>query len=161
MRRLVFYELRRDPERLAEIAERSAPALAARLGRAALPYSRAFTALRYGAGSAQAADHAREKVLMAVERLEAELGDGDYLAAGRFTVADLTAASLLYPLVLPPQAPTVSDAMPAAYERFRAPLRERRGYRWVAEMFDRHRRPGDEPVPAAQVQGAERASAAR
>ena len=91
-RRLVFYELRREPERMAEVASRMAPELAW-LGRVMLDYSRAFVALRYGAGSTKAAEHARVKIVAGFERLEAELEGGDYLADGRFTVADLTAAS--------------------------------------------------------------------
>ena len=31
--------------------------------------------------------------------------------------------------------------MPEPVEQLRARLRERRGYRWVEEMFRRHRRP--------------------
>jgi len=139
-RRLVFYELRREPERMAEVASRMAPELAW-LGRVMLDYSRAFVALRYGAGSTQAAEHARVKIVAGFERLEAELEGGDYLADGRFTVADLTAASLLYPVVLPPQAPAAIDQMPEPYERFRASVRDRPGYRWVQEIFRRHRHP--------------------
>ena len=74
------------------------------------------------------------------DRLEAELGDGDYLVGGRFTIADLTAAALFYPVVLPPEAPQLPGELPQPYERFRASVRGRRGYRWVEEMFRRHRR---------------------
>lgn len=158
-RRLVFHELNRDPERLAQIAARAAPGLVARLGRATVPYSRAFTALRYGAGSRRAAEHARAKILAAFARLEAELGDAQYLVGGRFTVADLTAASLFYPLVLPPQAPAVVDAMPEPFERFRATLEGRRGYAWVREMFGRHRCAPAPAAPGAHRRGALGASA--
>jgi glutathione S-transferase len=75
----------------------------------------------------------------ALDRLEADLGEEDYLVGSRFTVADLTAATLLYPLVSPPQAPSAFTHMPEPYERFRASLRKRRGYRWVQEIFHRHR----------------------
>ncbi len=46
------------------------------------------------------------------------------------------------PLVLPPEGPQLPDP-PEALERFRAPLKERPGYRWVEEMFRRHRRSPD------------------
>jgi len=139
IRRLAFYELRRDPELLGEVAASAAPAMAAGLGRVLVPYSRLFMGTRYRAGDAPRAEHAREKVLAALDRLEAELGERDYLVGNRFTVADLTAAALFYPLVRPPQAPSAVTRMPASYERFRDPLRERPGYRWVQEIFRRHR----------------------
>jgi glutathione S-transferase len=152
-RRLVFYELRRDPSRMAEVGARAAPALAARLGRAALGYSRAFVALRYRAGSPAAAEHARARIIAGFERLEHELGAEEYLVGGRFTAADLTAASLLYPVALPPQAPSVIDEMPEPYERFRDSLRERRGYGWVQEIFARHRHAASGPATRAGERG--------
>src|SRR5205823_7823962 len=89
--------------------------------------------------SAQAAEWAGRRVLEALDRLEAELGTNDYLVGEQFTVADLTAASLFYPLVLPLEGP-VRAQMPATFARFREPLKHRRGFRWVEEMFHRHRR---------------------
>jgi glutathione S-transferase len=96
--------------------------------------------LRYGAASERGADEARGKVLAAFDRLEAELDGRDNLVGDAFMVADLTAASLLYPVVLPPEAPHVISEPPPALERFRAPLKERPGYRWVEETFRKHRR---------------------
>jgi glutathione S-transferase len=40
-------------------------------------------------------------IVAALDRIEAERGGGDYLVGGSFTVADLTAAALLYPLAWP------------------------------------------------------------
>jgi glutathione S-transferase len=141
IRLLVFHELSRDRERFDTFAVRGAPGPLARLTRPAGAYARAFVAMRFGVRSAEAADLARGKVLAALDRLETELGSHEYLVGDRFTVADLTAAALFYPLVLPPEGPHEIDAMPERFERFSAPLRERRGSRWVEEMFHRHRRP--------------------
>jgi glutathione S-transferase len=142
IRRLGFYELRRDRERFDAVAERTGPPIAARLGRAGGIYGRALVGLRFGARKSDAAERAREKVIAALDRLEEELGDRDYLVGDRFTVADLTAAALFYPLVLPPQVSASGKIgqLPEPYERFRSSLRERRGYRWVEEIFRRHRR---------------------
>ena len=63
----------------------------------------------------RAGGRSREKVLAAMDRLDAELGDKEYLVGDRFTVADLTAASLFYPLVLPPEGPRVLDRAPAGH----------------------------------------------
>jgi glutathione S-transferase len=56
-----------------------------------------------------------------------------------FTVADLTAAALFYPLVLPPEAPRLLADPPEALDRFREPLKDRPGYRWVEDTYRRHR----------------------
>lgn len=111
-------------------------------GSAVVPYARLLatgTSLRYGAGSERAAQQAKSRVLAILDRLEMELGDREYLVGDRFSVADLTAASLLYPLVLPEQAPKQVQQMPERYERLRASLKGRRGYRWVQEIYAAHR----------------------
>jgi glutathione S-transferase len=142
MRLLAFHELGRDPERFEAVIVRSAPAPIARLGGGAVAYARTYTGLRFGVRSEDAAELARTKILAALDRLEAELGSGDYLVGDSFSVADLTAASLFFPLVLPEGGPVPNDEPPAAgIESFRAPLKQRPGYQWVEEMFRRHRRP--------------------
>lgn len=142
IRRLVWHELGRDPERLSAVAGRAAPAFS---GRAAGPYARllgAGTGLRYGAGSERAAQRAKSRVLAVLDRLETELGEHEYLVGGRFSVADMTAASLLYPLVLPEQAPQQVQGMPERYECLRASLSSRHGYRWVHQIYATYRTAG-------------------
>ena len=151
IRRFVFHELRKDPEFFAEVAASAMPASLARAKRVTGAYARAFTAVRFGAGNADAAERARIKVVEAFDRLEAELGDGEYLVGDRFTVADLTAAALFYPVVLPPEGPLALGSGPERLERFREGLRDRPGYRWVEEMFRRHRH--RERVPAEAAAG--------
>jgi glutathione S-transferase len=142
IRRLGFHELREDPERFDAIAARTAPPAMARLGRVGNAGARAMVGLRYGARKREAAEQARERVVAALDHLENELGDNEYLAGDRFSVADLTAAALFYPLVRPPEvsATRFVERMPEPFERFREQLEDRRGYSWVAEMFRRHRR---------------------
>jgi glutathione S-transferase len=137
-RRYAFYELTRDRELLEEFAGLlSGPGARAR--RAAASFVKAFVRLRYGVKGATA-EHARRKVVEGFDQLEAELGDRDYLVGDSFSVADLTAASLLYPVALPPEAPRVLDRPPKGLDELSGGLRDRRGYRWVEEMFRRHRR---------------------
>lgn len=102
-------------------------------------YARAFTGVRFGAASERRADGALEKVLAALDHLESELGDNEYLVGERFTVADLTAAALFFPLVLPPEGP-VQLVFPPPVANVREQLHDRRGFQWVREMFRRHRR---------------------
>ncbi|MBO0768129.1 MAG: glutathione S-transferase family protein [Solirubrobacterales bacterium] len=139
VRRFVFHELIRDPQQFETVMSKAAPGLG--MGPTGVRAARGMLGLRYDAHREAAAADARTRVLAGLDKLESELGDADYLAGGRFSVADLTAAALFYPLVLPPEATVVLDGMPEPVERLRAELRERRGYRWVEQMFRWHRRP--------------------
>ena len=108
-----------------------------------------FTDVRYGVKSEENAERSRERVLAGLDRLEAELNGNEYLAGEEFSVADLTAAALFYPLVLPPEGPDIGDA-PDALERFREPLTDRPGFQWVRDTYSRHRQPAraNTAVPA-------------
>ncbi len=81
------------------------------------------------------------------DRLEAELDGREYLVGDRFSVADLTAAALFYPTVLPAEGPPLPDP-PPAYAAYRASLADRPGFKWVEEMFRRHRARGGAKVAA-------------
>jgi glutathione S-transferase len=142
IRQLVWYEMSREPQRFVETVGGDVPQSMRRMpgsDRMLSLYAKTFTSLRYGAGSAAKAAESRAKVVAALDRLEAELDGNEYLVGDAFSVADLTAASLFYPLVLPAEGPQALAAPPPAFEEFRAPLADRPGYRWVAEMFHRHR----------------------
>jgi glutathione S-transferase len=142
VRQLAWYEFGNDRESFAELMEQTAPKPIARFSRPTAAYARAYTSLRFRAGDAGEAERGRVKVLAGLDRLEAELGDGEYLVGNRFSVADLTAASLFYPLALPDEAP-LRPGSPSAkgFDEFRRPLEERRGIKWVREMFRLHRKP--------------------
>lgn len=139
VRHLAFHEMRGDPERLRAVAEETAPSVIP--GGFSAAYARAFASLRWKSGDSEAAAVDRAKIADALDRIEEELGSGDYLIGEAFSVADLTAASLLYPIVIPPEGPTGEEGLSKGLRRFRQPLVERRGFRWVQEMFARHRKP--------------------
>jgi glutathione S-transferase len=148
IRLLAWHEATIDRDALERIVERDVPAPVRGfdLARTATArYARAFVRLRYGVKSEQAAAAASKRVTAALDRLEAELDRREYLVGDSFSVADLTAATLFYPLVLPPEGPRLGEP-PAGFERFREPLKGRPGYRWVEEMFRRHRRPASQPI---------------
>jgi glutathione S-transferase len=150
IRLLAFHELGKDPERFEALIARTTPGPVARLGSGAVTYARTYTSLRFGVRDEAAAEVARGKIIAALDRLEAELGSDEYLVGDSFGVADLTAAALFYPLVLPEEGPVPGDEpAPAGLESFRAPLRERPGYQWVEEIFRRHRHASDVPASAA------------
>jgi glutathione S-transferase len=139
VRHLAFHEMREDPDRLREIAEEAAPGPLP--GAMAAAYARAYTSLRWKSGDSEAAAVDRVKIAAAFDRIEQELGSGDYLVGDSFSVADLAAASLLYPIATPEQGPSGGEGISKGIRRFREPLEDRRGYRWVGEMFARHRKP--------------------
>jgi len=142
-RQLVFHELGNDPEAFEALIRQTVPGPLARMGSGAVDYARTFSGVRFGARSEEAAERSRAGVLAALDRLEAELGDGEYLVGDSFSVADLTAAALFYPLVLPEGGPVPTDLRPpAGLERFRAPLKQRPGYSWVQQTYERHRHAG-------------------
>jgi len=141
VRRFVFHALMGDPDCFAEIGAQISPRAFEMMGPGGRRGVQALIVRRYRAHDDAAAEDALAKVLAGFDRLEAELGAGDYLAGDAFSVADLTAAALLYPLVRPPEATLTIARMPEPVERLQAQLRPRHGYRWVEEMFQRHRRP--------------------
>jgi glutathione S-transferase len=150
VRLLAFHELGKDPKRFEAVIARTTPGPVARLGSGAVTYARTYTSLRFGVRDEEAAEIARGKIVAALDRLEAELGPSGYLVGDSFSVADLSAAALFFPLVLPDEGPVPTDEPPpAGMESFRAPLQERPGYRWVEETFRKHRRASTISVAAA------------
>ncbi len=119
-------------------------------------FGRAFAALRYDTASRSASSTARVEIIHAAfDRLEARLGDDDYLVGDRFTVADLTAANLFYPVG--------SSRRRRCARRRRPPLRalsgaaaRRRGFRWVPARSS----PVTGTPPASKLAGGRLRSAA-
>lgn len=144
IRLLVFHELINEPEIFAQIASETVPTPLPMPKSFTGAYGRIYTSLRFGAKSDAAAKSAKANVVAAMDRLGAELeaADGDYLVGDHFTVADLTAAALFYPLVGPEEGPLPPNQLtPPAFERFREGMSHRPGYAWVEEMYRRHRQP--------------------
>jgi glutathione S-transferase len=140
-RLLPFYELTQEPDLFAEVAAAAVPGPLGKAKPLVGAYARTYTRLRWNANSDEGAERAREAIAAALDRVEAELGEGEFLVGDSFSVADLTAASLFYPLVVPPEGPLDPNLpRPPAFERFRESLSGRRGYRWVEETFRKHRR---------------------
>ena len=139
IRRAVYHELLPHPELVIPLFTHNQRPAARALVRATFPalrvvMRRAFTITDEDARAS------RERTVAAVDRLESELGPSGYLVGERFTVADLTAASLLYPVVRPPSFPYPSVAGPPESAReFLDELGARPGGRWVARIYERHR----------------------
>jgi len=96
--------------------------------------------------NAASIDEASRQIDAAAQRIE-ELIDGDpsrYLVGNRLTLADVTAASLLAPLVAPPTSPWGGEyALPSVVPARRAALRGRPAGQWVMARYA-----GDRPARA-------------
>jgi glutathione S-transferase len=89
---------------------------------------------------------ARQTVDAALARLDAALAGNPqrYLVGDSFSIADITVASLLAPMVVPPGSPwDFPFPAPAAINAARDALVNRPAGQWVLERYrvDRHRRP--------------------
>jgi glutathione S-transferase len=87
-------------------------------------------------------EKSRAIVRAAFDETEAGVGPSGYLVGASFSVADLTAAAILAPIVMPSEFPYIKlhpDERTAESRRFRDSLKDRPGFRWVEEMYARHR----------------------
>jgi glutathione S-transferase len=97
---------------------------------------------------APAAEGSTDGLRATLDRIGSELDGGDYLVGGRFSVADLSAASLLAPLLRPPEYQyDFPEPNAPSLEALRSELAEHRAWRWAQEMWSRHRGESAE-VPA-------------
>jgi glutathione S-transferase len=143
IRRAVYFELLPYPDVVIPLFTDGASAATRALLRAGFPVLRVGMK-RFMNIYEEPAVRSREKCIQALDLLEKELGDKDYLVGDEFSIADLTAASLFYPLALPPEFPYTSptwEQLPEGAQAFLGAMRERPGAQWVGEMYRRHRLP--------------------
>jgi glutathione S-transferase len=139
IRRAVYEVLLERPDIVAPLFTRGQPPFARRLFEAAFPALIAVMRRALSINEA-AAERSRAATVAAMDRLESELAPSGYLVGEGFSVADLTAASLFYPVVLPPEFPYPLVAeIPARGREFISELAGRPGGRWVADIYARHR----------------------
>ena len=75
-----------------------------------------------------------------LDRIQSELRPRGYLIGDAFTVADLTAAALLSPLLQPKQIQyPIRITWPGYMEEYRASVVRHPAAQWAAEIFRRHR----------------------
>lgn len=146
IRRAVYHELLDHPELVIPLFTHGQPPALRALVRGASPILR--RAIRRALViTPETALDSRARTVAAMDRLEAELGPSGYLAGDAFSVADLTAAALFYPVVRPANFPypSVQEPPPEGREWLDS-LARRAGGRWVADIYARHR---SGPVPAS------------
>ena len=150
IRRAFYHELLPHPELVVPLFTHGQPARDTR--RCSAPDSQCC-AWPCDAGSRSAPSRPRDsraKMVAAIDRLEREISPSGYLVGDSFTVADLTAAALFYPVARPPEFPypmVADDDLPDSWREFLDSLAQRPGGRWVAEIYRRHRGGSAELTP--------------
>jgi glutathione S-transferase len=85
-------------------------------------------------------DGARRRLDGYFDRLESEIGSSGYLVGERFGVADLVAAAVMTAIIRPPQFPyPLPEPWPPELSDLRASISHRAGFRWVLDIYERHR----------------------
>jgi len=109
------------------------------LWRALYPIFRPIFRRNMGASSERVAA-ARERLGGTFDRLESEVGASGYLVGDRFGVADLAVASVMTALLRPPEFPyPLPEPWPPELVELRESLAHRDGYRWVMQVYAKHR----------------------
>jgi glutathione S-transferase len=146
-----WYHTLDDPDRVAESLFTADPrGRSARVMRRITPLVRPAVRMDYKVTDEDAA-RSLEQIHAAMDRLESEIQPSGYLAGDRFSVADLTAAALFTPVLLPPERQYPPPRAAPAMQELGAELEARDGGKWVYEMFARHRGSSAE-VPGLSAQ---------
>ena len=147
VRRLAYYLLLDDPEVWARVVAVGMPEGTVRALRACHPVFKVALNHRLRIDP-DGADRARVRLRESLDRLEETRAGRPYLVGDRFSVADLTAAAVLAPVVVPPGMPyTLPEPTPA----FRALAVETNAHPaagWVRDMYVHHRAAAQPRTPA-------------
>jgi glutathione S-transferase len=141
IRRVTYQELLPHPRLVVPLFTHGQPLPARILLRAGFPILRMGMRQRFEI-NAETAEDSRAKTVAAMDRLEREISSSGFLVGESFTVADLTAAALFYPVALPPEFPypmVAYDELPQSLRELLDSLAQRPGGNWVAEIYHRHR----------------------
>jgi glutathione S-transferase len=136
MRRVVFWEIRDDRALMAALLGTDQGRAGRAQIRVMMPMAWRYVVDRYHFDQ-DSFERSTRALIDALDRIEAERDGGEYLVGDRFTVADLTAAALLYPIVMPPEFQYELPDPPRS--GFLEAARDHPGQAWVAETWRRHR----------------------
>ncbi len=109
----------------------------------------------------ESVENSRQKVQQALSRLEQEIQPSGYLVGDDFSVADLTAAAMLSVVARPPERQDLpSRPRPRTLQELENQFKDRPAYKWVRDIYRRHRGPWIK-VPVSPPATQALASAAR
>lgn len=138
LRRVVFWDLLDEPGDASTVLATGQPGWARYYVRASAPVAALYARRRYSIHS-EDVERSHATLRAALDRIEAERQPSGYLVGDSFSVADLAAAALLYPLANPPEFQyPISEPTP----RMRSwldPLAEHPSVEWIRDMYRRHR----------------------
>ncbi|MGH0038512.1 MAG: glutathione S-transferase family protein [Myxococcota bacterium] len=140
LRRAAFSLMIDHPDYLCGMfaGERSAPVRW--LYRASFPLARGMMSASMGLDDPRAVEEGFATVRRALGLVVEEAGPEGYLAGPRFSVADLTAASLLAPVADPPGSPMERPRpLPAGFGSWLEELAGHPGVAWVRGIYRKHR----------------------
>jgi glutathione S-transferase len=149
LRRAAYAELLPRPELALSLFSHGQPRPARIVLRAGFPVLRAAMRRKFEI-NAESVEASRAKMSAAMDLLEREICSSGFLAGESFTVADLTAAALFYPVVHPPEYPypTLADQdLPDSWRQFLQSLARRPGGHWIADIYRSHRGQSAEVTP--------------
>jgi glutathione S-transferase len=128
-----------DPEAVIRVLSLGMGDGTRRAMRAIFPAFRAFYKLRHKINAASI-EAGPAQIAIALDRIVAELQPSGYLVGDRFSVADLTAAALFAPLVLPAEFPYPPPGpLPKSIADLRESLARHPAWAWVIDVYRRHR----------------------
>jgi glutathione S-transferase len=136
MRRIGFWEQQEDRAYALDFLTTDQPAAARLLMRPLMPLGWRYVSNRYGFNQ-EAFERSKDVLVAALDRIEAERNGGAHLVGDRFSVADLTAAALLYPMVWPPEYQYYLPEAPPS--DFLGSVRGHPAMGWISETWRRHR----------------------
>jgi glutathione S-transferase len=136
MRRVGFWQQRDDRSGMSDLLATDQSAGTRVMIRAMMPVSWPYIKKRYDF-TEEEFQRSRDTLVRALDRIESERAGGDHLVGDRFTVADLAAAALLYPLAWP--AELQYDYPDPPPSEFTDSVKDHPGVAWIRDIYRRHR----------------------
>ncbi len=136
MRRVGFWEGRKERAFMAAFLATDHGAAARIQQRAMLPVAWQYVVRRYGFDQ-ESFERSKASLVSALDRIESERNGRDHLVGERFSVADLTAAALLYVLAWPPEFQYELPERPRS--EFQESVKGHPAVDWISETWRRHR----------------------
>jgi glutathione S-transferase len=138
-RRAFFWEFLPATDLAADLFSLGYPAWVRQGYRAMFPLTRLVMQLDMRITRASAEEGCR-CIQEALDFVASQQGPEGYLVGKQFSIADLTAAVVLFPMVFPEQYPVAwPTSRPACIEQWLSKWQGHAGALWVSEMYRRHR----------------------